>query len=64
MSFLDHLEELRGAILHSVIVLVVAGIVAWPISGWLQEFVITHVRGNASDIVFMAGNPWDRFRPA
>ena len=57
MSFLQHLEELRKAILHSVIVLVVAAALAWPISGWLQEFVITHVTGRMDDVVFMAGKP-------
>ncbi|MDZ4804781.1 MAG: twin-arginine translocase subunit TatC [Candidatus Eisenbacteria bacterium] len=57
MSFLDHLEELRRAVLHSVIVLVVAGAVAWPASGWLQEFVITHVSGRVDNMVFMAGKP-------
>lgn len=57
MSFLDHLEELRSAILHCVIVLAVAGAVAWPFSGWLQEFVITHVSGQVDNMVFMAGKP-------
>ena len=57
MSFLEHLEELRSAILHSVIVLVIAGAVAWPVSGWLQEFVITHVSSRMDGMVFMAGKP-------
>jgi sec-independent protein translocase protein TatC len=57
MSFLEHLDELRGAILHSVIFLVVAAILAWPLSAWLQEFVIGHVSGARGDVVFMAGKP-------
>lgn len=57
MSFLDHLEELRRAVLHSVIVLLVAAAVSWPASAWLQEFVITHVSSQVDNMVFMAGKP-------
>lgn len=57
MTFLEHLEELRKALIHSVIFLVLAAAAAWPISGWLQEFVITHVQSRVGDVVFMAGKP-------
>ena len=54
MSFLEHLEELRKALLQSILFIVMAGIVAWPMSGWLQEFVIRHVTGAAGGVIFMA----------
>jgi sec-independent protein translocase protein TatC len=57
MSFLEHLEELRGALIHSIIFIVVAAAIAWPLSAWLQEFVIRHVKGDMSDAVFIAGKP-------
>lgn len=57
MTFLQHLEELRRAIVHCVIFLAVAAAVAWPVSGWLQEFVLSHVQSRVGDVVFMAGKP-------
>lgn len=57
MSFLEHLEDLRRALIHSILFLAIAAAIAWPLSGWLQEFVIQHVKGSASGVVFMAGKP-------
>jgi sec-independent protein translocase protein TatC len=57
MTFLEHLEELRGALIHSIIFIVIAGVIAWPLSSWLQEYVIRHVTGDLKDVVFMAGKP-------
>lgn len=57
MTFLEHLEELRKALLHSILFVAAAGIVAWPVSGWLQEFVIRHVTGTTAGVIFMAGKP-------
>ncbi len=57
MSFLEHLEELRSALIHSILFIVVAAIIAWPVSGWLQEFVISHVGPTGSGVVFMAAKP-------
>jgi len=37
--------------------IVIAGVAAWPASGWLQEFVIRHVQSQAGPVVFMAGKP-------
>ena len=41
MSFLDHLEELRRAIIQSAIVLLVLTFVCWFFSKWLLNFLIT-----------------------
>ena len=57
MTFLEHLEELRGALLHSILFIVLAAVVSWPLSGWLQEYVIRHVSSNLGDVTFMAGKP-------
>jgi sec-independent protein translocase protein TatC len=57
MSFLEHLEELRGALIHSILFIVVAAVVSWPLSGWLQEYVIRHVTSDLGGIIFMAGKP-------
>ena len=55
MSFLEHLEALRSAIMHSIFFLIAACAVAWPISARLQEFIIKHVTSGPGDIEFIAG---------
>jgi len=55
MSFLDHLEALRSAIMHSLFFLIGACALAWPISARLQEFIIRHVTSGPGNIEFIAG---------
>jgi len=44
MSFLQHLDELRARLLRIVIVLVVAFLAAWPISGPVYDFLVVPVK--------------------
>lgn len=44
MSFLQHLEELRARLIRIVIALVAAFFLAWPVSGYLYDFLVIPVR--------------------
>lgn len=55
MGFLDHLEELRKALIHCIFFLAVAAAVAWPLSARLQEYVIQHVTSGPGAVEFIAG---------
>lgn len=43
------------ALLHSVIFLIIAAALAWPISAELQEYVIRHVTSGPAGVEFIAG---------
>jgi sec-independent protein translocase protein TatC len=43
MSFLQHLEELRARLLRIVIAFVVAFFLAWPVSGYIYDFLVIPV---------------------
>lgn len=55
MSFLEHLEALRSAIMHSLFFLIAACLPAWFVSAHLQEFIIRHVTSGPGDVQFIAG---------
>jgi sec-independent protein translocase protein TatC len=44
MSFLEHLEELRARLLRCVLVLSAVFFGAWPVSGYLYDFLILPVK--------------------
>ncbi len=44
MSFLQHLEELRARLLRCVLVLAAAFFGAWPVSGYIYEFLVRPVK--------------------
>ncbi len=44
MTFLQHLEELRRRLLRCVAALVIALFAAWPVSGYLYEFLVIPVK--------------------
>ncbi len=48
MPFLDHLEELRWAILKSIIVIVIAMIASWYLSDWFYNQVTDLAKGGKS----------------
>jgi len=44
MSFLQHLEELRARLLRIVFAVVAAFFLAWPVSGYIYDFLVIPVR--------------------
>ena len=44
MSFLQHLEELRGRLLRIVLALVIGFFLAWPFSGRIYDFLVVPVK--------------------
>ncbi|MHB9028345.1 MAG: twin-arginine translocase subunit TatC, partial [Candidatus Latescibacterota bacterium] len=48
MPFLDHLEELRWAILKSIIVIVIAMIASWYLSDWFYNQITDLAKGGKS----------------
>ncbi len=54
MSMLDHLEELRRALLHSLVAAVLAMVVAWFWSRPLLDFLVRPILGAAEGIYFTA----------
>jgi len=44
MSFLQHLEELRGRLLRCIVVLGLLFFGAWPVSGYVYEFLVVPVK--------------------
>ena len=44
MSFLQHLEELRARLLRIVIALVAGFFLAWPVSGYIYDFLVLPVK--------------------
>jgi sec-independent protein translocase protein TatC len=50
MSFLEHLEELRGVILSCLWVFLLLSIAAWSVSGRLLDFLVRHTVGTAQFI--------------
>jgi len=44
MSFLQHLEELRARLLRILLALVAAFFLAWPVSGYIYDFLVVPVR--------------------
>src|SRR5690606_41390556 len=57
MPFLDHLEELRWALLKSIIVIVVAMIASWYLSDWFYNQVTELAKGGKS---FLGNTTSDR----
>jgi sec-independent protein translocase protein TatC len=43
MSFLDHLEELRWTLLHSLLAVVIGAIAVWSVSGRVLAFLISDI---------------------
>ncbi len=41
MSFLEHLEELRGVLLHSIVAFAIGTAGFWFVSGWLLDFLVS-----------------------
>ena len=46
MSFLQHLEELRARLMRIVIVLAAAFFLAWPVSGYIYDFLVIPVKAS------------------
>lgn len=49
MSFLEHLDELRKRLVNSVIIVVLAFIVCWFLSGYIYDFLSIPIRQALSD---------------
>lgn len=49
MSFLDHLDELRKRLVSSVIIVVVAFMLCWFVSGWIYNFLSIPIRKALSE---------------
>ena len=46
MSFLQHLEELRSRMLRCLLVLAAAFFAAWPVSGYIYDFLVLPVKAS------------------
>ena len=49
MSFLDHLDELRKRLVSSVIIIVIAFMACWFMSGWIYNFLSIPIRKALSE---------------
>jgi sec-independent protein translocase protein TatC len=54
MTFLEHLEELRGVIIHSVIALLVAAVAAWFVSRYVLDWLIEFTMPEGVPVVFLS----------
>jgi sec-independent protein translocase protein TatC len=54
MTFLEHLEELRHVIIHSVIALLVALAASWFTSKWVLDWLIRYTMPEGIPVVFLS----------
>ncbi|MGD8393977.1 MAG: twin-arginine translocase subunit TatC [Candidatus Eiseniibacteriota bacterium] len=54
MSFLEHLEELRGVIILSLVALAVAFAAGWPLSAPVLDLLIEHTVPDGVPVVFLS----------
>jgi sec-independent protein translocase protein TatC len=57
MSFLEHLEELRGRLIRSLVALVVGGLVCWGYRSEIFRFLTQPLRQAQPDVQFIAIGP-------